>query len=97
MGKKGFKRPQDVNRIYQVNAMNLKDLDVKLDDFVQEKKATKSGNTYSIDLNNINIQKILGRGNIKKKVNITVKKASKQAIEKIEKAGGKIKVLSEAQ
>ena len=60
-----------------------------------EKKASKSGNTYSINLNDINIQKVLGKGEINKRINITVKNASKRAVEKIEAAGGNINLLSE--
>jgi len=96
IGKKGFKRPQDIVRIYSVNALNIRDLDNRIENYVQDKKATKSGNTYTINLEDLNIQKILGRGEIKKKVNLTVRKASKNAITKIEAAGGKITVLSEA-
>jgi large subunit ribosomal protein L15 len=95
MGKKGFKRPQDITRIYQVNTLNVKDLDNKIDALVVNKKASKSGTTYSINMNDINIQKVLGRGEINKKINITVKKASKKAVEKVEAAGGKIELLSE--
>ncbi|MFX1389866.1 MAG: uL15m family ribosomal protein [Promethearchaeota archaeon] len=94
LGKRGFKRPQDMARIYQINTINVKDLDQKIDQFVLDQKATKSGNTYNINLDQINIQKILGRGEINKKVNITVSKASHKAIEKIEAAGGKISILS---
>jgi len=95
MGKKGFKRPQDMVRLSLVNALNIKDLDNKIDKLVDDKKATKTGNAYSINLNDINIQKILGRGEINKQINITVKKASGKAIEKIEAAGGKVTLLSE--
>lgn len=95
-GKRGFKRPQDINRIYHVNALNLKDLDSKIEDLTLKNVATKSGNTYTINLKDINIQKILGRGEINKKINLTVDKASKRAIEKIESAGGKVTLLSEA-
>ena len=97
IGKKGFKRPQDITRIYQVNTINLKDLDHKIDSLVLEKKATKAGNSYNINLNEINIQKVLGRGEINKTINITVNKASQKAIEKIEAAGGKITLLSQAE
>jgi len=97
LGKTGFKRPQDINRIYRVNTLNVKDLDINLDKFTEQDKATKSGNTFIIDLNEINIQKILGRGEINKKVNVSVKKASERAIEKIEAAGGKVTLLSEAE
>ena len=95
-GKRGFKRPQDINRIYQVNALNVKDLDSKIEEFTKNNIASKSGNTYTIDLKDVNIQKILGRGEINKKINISVKNASKRAIEKIESAGGKVTLLSEA-
>ena len=95
-GKRGFKRPQDINRIYQVNALNIKDLDSKIEDLTLKNVATKTGNTYTINLKDINIQKILGRGDINKKINLTVDKASKRAIEKIESAGGKVTLLSEA-
>jgi len=95
-GKRGFKRPQDINRIYRVNALNIKELDSKIEDLTLKNVATKSGNTYTINLKDINIQKILGRGEINKKINLTVDKASKRAIEKIESAGGKVTLLSEA-
>jgi large subunit ribosomal protein L15 len=97
LGKTGFKRPQDIVRIYKVNTINVKDLDQKIDNLVIDEKATKSGNTYSINMNEINIQKILGKGEIKKVINVTVNKASQKAIEKIEGAGGKITLLSQAE
>jgi len=46
-------------------------------------------NVIAENLNDLNIQKVLGRGEINKKINITVNKASKKAIEKVEAAGGK--------
>ena len=97
IGKKGFKRPQDITRIHQVNTINIKDLDQKIDNLVLDNKAKKSGNSYSINLNEINIQKVLGRGKINKVINISVNKASQKAIEKIENAGGKIILLSQAE
>ncbi len=96
IGKKGFKRPQDIVRLSKVNTVNVKELDYKIEKLVEDKKAIKSGNTYTINLKDINVQKILGRGEINKKVNITVNKASERAIQKIEAAGGKVTVLSEA-
>ncbi|TES98111.1 MAG: ribosomal protein L15 family protein [Promethearchaeota archaeon] len=41
-------------------------------------------------MKDLNVQKILGRGEINNKINITVDKASKRAIEKIESAGGSV-------
>ncbi|MFW9949913.1 MAG: uL15 family ribosomal protein [Candidatus Thorarchaeota archaeon] len=97
LGSRGFNRPQDMTRIYKVNTLNVKDLDLKIEDLVQKKIATKSGNTFIINLNEINIQKVLGRGEINKKINLSVEKASKQAIEKIEAAGGKVTILVETE
>ena len=37
--------------------------------------------------------KILGKGEIKKNIEITVNFASKQAMQKIEKAGGKVNLI----
>ncbi len=96
MGKKGFKRPQDIVRIYHDNTINVKDLDHRIDSYVLNNKATKSGNTYNINMNEINIQKVLGKGDVNKVINITVNKASQKAIEKVEAAGGKITLLSQA-
>jgi len=96
MGKKGFKRPQDMVRLSTINTVNVKDLDYKIEKLVEEKKATKSGDTYTINLKSVNIQKVLGRGEINKKVNVTVNKASERAVQKIEAAGGKVTILSEA-
>ena len=91
MGKTGFKRPQDMVRLSKVNAINVKDLDYRIENI-----AKKSADTYNINLNEINIQKLLGRGQINKKINVSVNKASKRAIEKIEAAGGKVTLLSES-
>jgi len=91
MGKKGFKRPQDMVRLSKVNSINVKDLDYRIENI-----AKKSADTYNINLNDINIQKLLGRGQINKKINLSVNKASKRAIEKIEAAGGKVTLLSES-
>jgi len=91
MGKKGFKRPQDMVRLSKVNAINVKDLDYRIENI-----AKKSADSYNINLNDINIQKLLGRGQINKKINVSVNKASKRAIEKIEAAGGKVTLLSES-
>ena len=58
------------------NIVNLDDFDSFNDGKI--KKVAKNG------------LKVLGNGELKKKVEIVAAKASKQAIEKIEKAGGKI-------
>ncbi len=52
----------------------------------------KKGDSFEIDLKDY---KILGKGDVKDKLIIKAKKASKTAIKKIEKAGGKIELPKE--
>jgi len=54
----------------------------------------KRGSTYILDLGKINVQKLLGSGNINKQVEITVAKAVEKAVSKIENAGGKVVVTA---
>lgn len=56
-----------------------------------ERFGKKSGEGYKIDLNNY---KILGEGEVKNKLFVRAKSASKSAKEKVENAGGEI-ILSE--
>ncbi len=89
-GKDGFQRPEKVQRLTHVNAINVKDLDLRIDKLVEQGVAEKKGSTYTINLADINIQKLLGTGKISKKIEVTVEKTSAGAVEKIKKAGGKI-------
>ena len=70
------------------NIVNLDDFDSFNDgDKVGLAELLASGKSNKIAKNGL---KVLGNGELKKKVEIVAAKASKQAIEKIEKAGGKI-------
>ena len=62
--------------------INLLDIGLNL-----EKYGKKSGDKWNIDLKNY---KILGKGEVKNKLIIKAKEASKSAIEKVEKEGGEI-------
>ena len=64
--------------------INLSDIELHL-----EKYGKKKGDSWEINLKNY---KILGKGEVKNKLIITCLEASSSAIEKVEKAGGKIKV-----
>ncbi len=66
--------------------INLYDVEQRL-----EKYGQKKGDTWEINLSEY---KILGVGNIKTKMIIFAKDASKSAIEKIKKAGGEIRIIS---
>jgi len=92
VGKNGFILPQTLRRIHHVNVINIGELNGMIDSWVEKKIAEKSGSVYTIDLDKVDIQKVLAKGSIDKKINVTVKFASAYAIEEIEKAGGKVTV-----
>ncbi|MBU1111157.1 MAG: uL15 family ribosomal protein [archaeon] len=72
-------------------SINLSDLSsVKLDRWVAAKKAAKQGDVYVIDLTKLGYHKLLGAGSTNLKLQITVDQASKLAVKKLKKAGGKV-------
>jgi large subunit ribosomal protein L15 len=80
----GFKNPNRVE--YEV--VNLGSLEEKLDAGKYDVEALKASKLIATGKR----VKLLARGEVKKKFDITVHSASKAAIEAIEKAGGKVTV-----
>jgi len=76
--------------------MNVMELDEKLDRFVEQKKAENKNGMYEINAEKAGFNKLLGKGKTGKKIIITVEKASPQAVEKIQAAGGKV-ITSQAE
>jgi large subunit ribosomal protein L15 len=94
-GKVGFKMYNQE----KILTINVSLLDQKIDYFIKIGKAEKKADLYIIDfsktgLNVFNYNKLLGSGNVKNKYDIKIKYASDKAVKKIEKAGGKVSVLS---
>jgi len=71
--------------------LNVGEIEMELNRLEKEGKARKGKEGKEVDLPDY---KILGEGEIKEKLIIKAKSASKQAREKIEKAGGKVIVES---
>lgn len=94
IGKYGFKRPQQYLQKY--NTINVSHLNESVDSLVNNEKATLKGKTYTINLEDIGISKLLAQGNVTKKLNITVSKATDRAVSKIKKAGGKVTLTAES-
>jgi large subunit ribosomal protein L15 len=86
-GKFGFKKK---NTGVPIKAVNLNYFEKKVDNLVAKKLIEKQGDVYVIDTQKIGFNKVLGCGKLTKKLNITCKSFSKQAVEKITKAGGQI-------
>ena len=86
-GKRGFKRPAAV--LGKLKAINLDDLNRLLPQLLEQKAAEKVEDKIKVNLPKIGYEKILGSGKISLPLIVEAKAFSKQAIKKIEDAGGK--------
>lgn len=84
-GKMGFKPPASI----KIRAINLKDLDKMTEKLLEQKLAEKDGDKIKIDLGKIGYDKLLGSGKVTKPMMVEAEYFSKQAIKKLEDAGGK--------
>lgn len=69
--------------------INLQSIELNLNNLIKKGIAKETGNGIEINLKSY---KILGNGEIKNKMIIFAKSASKSAIEKVKKAGGEIQI-----
>ena len=89
-GKRGFSSKNKK----KIKAISIQTIENKLYNWLKNGILKKEGNVISIRLGDFGYNKLLGKGRLKNKFNIEVEYASKKAIEKIEKSGGKINVLN---
>lgn len=84
-GKQGItsKKTQKDKR----DRINIQDIELNLGSYIKRGIAKKTDKGFEVDLGSY---KILGNGNIKSKLIIKAKSASKSATEKIKKIGGEI-------
>ena len=75
-----------------VAAVNVSQIDKDIKKLVADGVATSKGGEFVIDLTSIGIQKLLGSGQVRNKLVITVSTASPSAIEKVQEAGGSVVV-----
>ncbi|MBU0614569.1 MAG: 50S ribosomal protein L15 [Nanoarchaeota archaeon] len=86
-GKFGFKK-KGTKIIY--HTINLKDIEKSIDSLIEKKIAKKENDVCTLNLSDLNVNKLLGSGSLSIKLKITVDYASKGAIEKVQSAGGEI-------
>jgi large subunit ribosomal protein L15 len=89
-GKYGFVRPQ--NMLSDTLIVDVGDLDEAADQLVERKDAKVRAGKYYITLD---VDKVLGKGRVTKPLIVTARSFSKRAQEKLESAGGKVKVLDQ--
>lgn len=75
--------------------INIRTINLKLDSWLTSKKIEKKGDIYGVNLGALEYDKLLSKGNPNFKLDITVKRCSPKAKEKIESNGGKITLTEE--
>lgn len=93
-GKHGFKRP--IERVNVKLAINVSDLDAWLPAWVAAGKAQKVGGGYTVNLTELGYDKLLGAGQIRNAVKVTVAESTPSATEKVEEAGGQVETAAPA-
>ena len=86
-GKQGITSRKTAKRVNKI--INLKDIENNFDSLMK-----KFGQGGVLDLSDF---KLLGEGELSKKVSLKVREASESAVEKIKKIGGEIEVLKPKQ
>lgn len=91
-GKHGFisKTPK-----IKINPVNISFIEQHIDKYISNKLITKENGFYSLDLEKLGFNKLLGDGRVSTKFKIKTPYASKIAIEKIKEADGEIVGLVE--
>ena len=87
-GKNGFTRvkPPRVNKVVNVGDFT----ESFVNKLISKEKATKSGDSYSIDLDKAGYTKLLSTGTTTLKLKLNISQFSNRAEEKIKEAGGEI-------
>lgn len=84
----GFKIPDEAQKV--VVGVNVSELDVVLPRLVEMGEATEANGVYSVDLTKMGVDKLLGSGQVRSKIRVTVASATESAKSKVEAAGGQI-------
>ncbi|MCE4606038.1 MAG: 50S ribosomal protein L15 [Desulfurococcales archaeon] len=87
-GKHGFNKP--FIRDYKVKIINVSELDENAEFLVKQGLAKKDEDHYKINLEELGVHKLGGKGKVTKKLIITAKEATELAVKKIESVGGKV-------
>ena len=91
-GKHGFvsKTPK-----LKINPVNINFIEQRLDRFISNGLIKKEDGFYSVELEKIGYNKLLGDGKVSVKFKIKTPYASEKAVEKVKEAGGEVIMLIE--
>lgn len=85
LGERGFKRPQQA--VEETDAINLKDIDQRIEAFVEAGLAEETDDGYVFDAEEAGYDKVLGGGRLTKDIDIKAPDFSSSAERKIEESG----------
>lgn len=85
LGEHGFNRPPDV--VEETETINLRDIDRRIDAFVEAGVAEEDGEGYVFDAEKAGFDKVLGAGVLRKDIDIKATAFSESAKRKIEENG----------
>ena len=93
--KRGIIKGHNASRPYQYGSsddttMNVGELEEMLGELLTAGKAEEKGDGIYLDVRELGVQKILGKGNVTRKLMLKAEKISKTAQEKIERLGGSV-------
>ena len=74
----------------KIRAINIGYLERHIGKYLSQNLIAKESNIYSVDLEKIGFNKLLGDGRVSMKFKIKVHYASKTAVEKVKEAGGQV-------
>ncbi|HLE97551.1 MAG TPA: uL15m family ribosomal protein [Candidatus Thermoplasmatota archaeon] len=91
-GNIGFKRPQQV--VSALETLNVSDIDERASEWIASGKASEADGVVTVDLGTLEppVDRLLGSGQVRRKLAITVETAAKTAVAKVKKAGGSVVV-----
>jgi large subunit ribosomal protein L15 len=90
-GKHGFKSKTPKVKIA---AVNVGYLEKHMNKYISRKLIREERGAYSIELEKLGFNKLLGSGSVKKKLKIKARFVSKSALEKVKNAGGDVEQLA---
>lgn len=87
-GDYGFKRHPSLIRRKKV--INISDVEESIEELMKRGVAKREKETIRVDLKSLGIEKLLGKGNVTRKMKIIVPEATRIAESKVVEAGGSI-------
>lgn len=92
-GSHGFSRPEAVTE--EPTTINVREIDEQAEELVESGTASGDADELAIDLDDLDVDKLLGGGQVRRTLNVTVEDATDSAVRKVEEAGGSVTVTGD--